>query len=107
MSTVFWGKTSFAEQQAQFAMQAFYGLLLLYTGPVALLAGWWLRRVLRWQQYLVLTPLGLVWVRWWWHWLAEQSLSPTAWVEWWWGGLVVASPVVALVLQGSFGGTTG
>jgi hypothetical protein len=100
MSTLFWGKTSFAEKQAQFATQAFYGLLILCVGPFALVVGWWLQRVLRWQHYVVLTPLGVFWMWWWWQWVADQSLSPVERIEWWWGGLVVASPLVTLIQKG-------
>jgi hypothetical protein len=100
MSTVFWGKTSFAEQQALFATQAFYCLLMITVGPGAVLVGWWLHRMLRWQHYLLLTPVGAVWTNWWWQWVAHQPVSPIEKVEWWWAGALLSSPLVALVLRG-------
>lgn len=100
MSTVFWGKISFAEQQAWFATQAFYGLLLILVGPGAVVAGWWLRRMLKGLHYLSLTPLGMLWLGFWWQWVAQRAASPLERVEWWWVGATLASPLIAFVLQG-------
>ena len=100
MSTHFWGTTSYAEQLARTAQLVFYGVLGMFVGPLALSVAWWLRQHLRWWQYLIGVPFGWWWLTWWASWVIHHDLSPLSLVLWWWGGLVLASPLIAIVLEG-------
>lgn len=99
MSDHFWGTTSFAQQQARQAQWVFYGTLLLVVGPFALGVAWWLSRRWRgWLWYAVTGPCSLLWIQLLFGWVWERFMPVTA-VVWWWGGLVVASPGIALLLH--------
>jgi len=100
MSTHFWGTTSYAEQLARTAQIVFYGVLGLLVGPLALSVAWWLCWRFRWWQYALVAPFSWWWLTWWASWVIHHDLSPVPLVGWWWSGLVLASPFVALVVQG-------
>lgn len=99
MSDHFWGTTSFAQQQARQAQWVFYGALVLLVGPLALGTGWWVSRHWRgWLWYGISGPCSLLWAVFWFGRVWQLPASATA-VLWWWGGLVLASPGIALLLH--------
>jgi hypothetical protein len=94
-------RTSKAAEQAFQLQLVFYAIFLLVAGPLALLVSWLLSRQRIRLAYLVLfAVLAALWA---WFLILHipqwaQSLQSALFL--WWGGLVLAAPLGAVVLQG-------
>ncbi len=94
-------RTSKAAEQALHQQVVFYAIFLVVAGPLALLVSWLLsRRRIRLAYWVLLVVLSALWA---WFLILHipqwaQSLQSA--LLWWWGGLVLAAPLGAVVLQG-------